>query len=56
MFIWVKKGQLWSIRSKLGSAAFMWGQEDSKEDKSGSKRLGEGFYESNVICLGKGLC
>ena len=50
---WVKKGQLGSIRSKLGSAAFMWGQEGSKEEKSG--RLGEGFYERKVIWLGKGL-
>ena len=39
MFYYVKKGQLGSIRSKLGSTAFMWGH----------KKLGESFHERNVI-------
>ena len=51
-------GQLGSRRSKLGSTGVMLGQEDqtkiSWEDLSG--RLGDGFYESNVIWFGKQLC
>ena len=50
-------GQLGSRRSKLGSTGVMWGQGGSNKDKLEdlSERLGDGFYDRNVIWLGKQL-
>ena len=48
-------GQLGSRMSKLGSTVVMWGQGGSNKDKLGSERLCDGFYDMNVIWLGKQL-
>ena len=50
-------GQLGSRRSILGSTGVMWGQGGSNKDKLEdlSERLGDGFYDRNVIWLGKQL-
>ena len=51
----MKKDQSGSFWVSWGQEGPMWGQGGSNKDKLGSERLCDGFYDMNVIWLGKQL-